>query len=226
MSPTDSPTSDGPKTTVIHLLRHGEVENPMGILYGRLPDYHLSDLGNQMAERAAKALTGRDITYLVSSPLERAQETAKPTADAFGLDIVTDQRVVEAGNKFEGQQFGVGDGSLRKPAMWKFLYNPFRPSWGEPYKGIAVRMLAAMHDAREAALGHEALIVSHQLPVWTARSYLEGRRLWHDPRKRQCSLASLTTFTYDGDRVVSVAYSEPAADLVPVRASKKFTAGA
>ena len=225
MSSTDKPTGhDG--TTVVHLLRHGEVHNPEGILYGRLPGYHLSDIGNQMAERVAKSLAGRDITHVVASPLERAQETAKPSADAFGLDIVTDDRVIEAGNKFEGQHFGVGDGSLRKPRMWRHLYDPFSPSWGEPYKDIAVRMLAAMHDAREAAAGHEALVVSHQLPVWTARSYVEGRRLWHDPRRRQCSLASVTTFTYAGDRVVSVAYSEPAADLVPVRADKKFAAGA
>jgi len=225
MSSTDRPAGDA-VTTVVHLLRHGEVHNPEGILYGRLPGYRLSDIGRQMAERVAKTLTGRDITHLVASSLDRAQETAKPSADAFALDIVTDDRVIEAGNKFQGQHFGVGDGSLRKPHMWKYLYNPFTPSWGEPYKDIAVRMLAAMHDAREAAAGHEALIVSHQLPVWTARSYLEGRRLWHDPRRRQCSLASLTTFTYDGERVVSVAYSEPAADLVPVRADKKFTAGA
>jgi broad specificity phosphatase PhoE len=214
------------QTTVVHLLRHGEVYNPDGILYGRLPDYHLSDIGQQMAERVASTIKDRDITHLVASPLERAQETAQPSADALGLEIVTDERVIEASNKFEGQAFGVGDGSLRKPSAWKHLYNPFKPSWGEPYTDIVVRMLAAMHDAREAATGHEALIVSHQLPVWTARSYIEGRRLFHDPRRRQCSLASLTTFTYEGDRVVTVAYSEPAADLVPVRASKKFTAGA
>ncbi len=215
-----------PDMTTVHLLRHGEVDNPQGILYGRLPDYHLSELGQQMAERVAKVLTGRDITYLVSSPLERAQETARPAAEALGLDIVTDERVIESRNVFEGQRFGVGDGSLRKPSAWKHLYNPFRPSWGEPYKDVVVRMLAAMHDAREAASGHEALIVSHQLPVWTVRSFVEGRRLFHDPRKRECSLASVTSFTYTGDRVTMVAYSEPAADLVPVRASKKFTAGA
>jgi broad specificity phosphatase PhoE len=213
-------------TTVVHLLRHGEVHNPDGILYGRLPDYHLSELGRQMAERVATTLADRDITHLVSSPLERAQETAQPSAKALGLDIVTDERVIEAANQFEGQAFGVGDGALRKPSAWKLLYNPFRPSWGEPYKDIVVRMLAAMHDAREAATGHEALVVSHQLPVWIVRSYVEGRRLAHDPRRRQCSLASLTTFTYEGDRVVTVAYSEPAADLVPVKAEKKFTAGA
>lgn len=219
-------TSTTPLRTVLHLLRHGEVYNPDGVLYGRLPDYHLSDLGVRMAERVADTLRDRDITHIVASPLERVQETAAPSANALGLDIVTDGRVIEAANKFEGKQFGVGDGSLRRPSYWKYLYNPFTPSWGEPYRDIVIRMLAAMHDAREAAVGHEALIVSHQLPVWMARSSLEGRRLFHDPRKRQCSLASLTTFTYEGDRVVTVAYSEPAADLIPVKATKKFTAGA
>ena len=199
---------------------------PKGVLYGRLPDYHLSELGVQMAERVAKTVSGRDITHLVASPLERAQETAKPSADALGLEIVTDERVIESENVFEGQRFGVGDGSLRKPSAWKHLYNPWRPSWGEPYKDVVVRMLAAMHDAREAAAGHEAMIVSHQLPIWIVRSFVEGRRLFHDPRKRECSLASLTSFNYTDDRITSVLYSEPAADLVPVKAQKKFTAGA
>ncbi len=213
-------------STVVHLLRHGEVFNPDGILYGRLPGYHLSDIGVQMAERVAITLKDRDIGYLVSSPLERAQQTARPTADTLGLAIVTDERVIEAANTFEGMHFGVGDGALRKPSTWRHLYNPFRPSWGEPYRDIVIRMLAALHDARVNAAGREALIVSHQLPIWSVRSFLEGRRLAHDPRRRQCSLASLTSVSYVGDQVVSVAYSEPAADLVPVRASKKFTAGA
>ncbi len=215
-----------PDRTVVHLLRHGEVYNPEGVLYGRLPGFHLSDLGKAMAERVAETLTGLDISYLAASPLERAQETASPTAAAFGLPIVTDDKVIEAANCFEGRRFGPGDGSLRRPETWRHLYNPFRPSWGEPYHDIAVRMLAAMHDAREAARGREALVVSHQLPIWMARSYVEGHRLWHDPRSRQCSLASLTTFTYSDARIVSVAYSEPAADLVPVAPSTKFAAGA
>jgi broad specificity phosphatase PhoE len=213
-------------TTTVHLLRHGEVENPGAILYGRLPGFHLSALGLEMAERVAKTIAGRDITHLVSSPLERAQETAAPIATALGLRPVLDERAIEAANKFEGRRFGVGDGSLRKPSAWKYLYNPFVPSWNEPYKDVVVRMVAALHDAREAAAGDEALIVSHQLPIWVVRCYLEGRRLFHDPRRRQCSLASLTSIRYDGERVASIAYSEPAADLVPVKAAKKFTAGA
>jgi broad specificity phosphatase PhoE len=212
--------------TIVHLLRHGEVDNPMKVLYGRLPGYHLSPLGRKMAERIAESVVDRKIVHLGASPLERAQETSLPIATTFGMPVVTDERLIEAGNIFEGQKFGLGDGALRHPSAWWHLRNPLRPSWGEPYRDIVVRMLAAMGDARKAAEGREALLVSHQLPIWTVRSYVEGRRLWHDPRKRQCTLASLTSFVYDGDRIVSVEYSEPAADLLPVQVSKKFVAGA
>jgi broad specificity phosphatase PhoE len=213
--------------TVVHLLRHGEVYNPTGILYGRLPGFHLSDLGRKMAERVAETVADRDIARVVSSPLERAQETAAPTARRLGLDIVTEPRVIEAGNVFQGQRFGPGDGALRRPAAWWHMRNPARPSWGEPYREQVARMLAAMEDARRQAAGHEALIVSHQLPIWIVRSQVEGRRLLHDPRKRQCTLASLTSFTYSAGRIVSVAYSEPAADLLPVQdRSATFSAGA
>jgi len=215
-----------PQTTIVHLLRHGEVHNPTGVLYGRLPDYHLSELGRKMAERAAEALAPRDIRAVFSSPLERAQETAQPIAERFDLEIRTDERLIEAGNHFQGLTFGVGDGSLRHPRHWWHLRNPLRPSWGEPYSVQAARMLAAMADAREAARGHEAVCVSHQLPIWIARTFVEGRHLWHDPRKRQCTLASLTSVTYAGDEIVSVTYSEPARDLLPVQANKKFSAGA
>ncbi|HET7326754.1 MAG TPA: histidine phosphatase family protein [Nocardioidaceae bacterium] len=220
-----SSDGDGGRTTVVHLLRHGEVHNPEGVLYGRLPDYHLSALGREMADRVAQTMRDRDITHLVASPLDRAQETAAPSAAALDLDIVTDRRVIEAANNFEGKPFGPGDGALRRPGSWWQLRNPWKPSWGEPYRQIVPRMLAAMADARDAARGHEAMVVSHQLPIWVVRSAVEGRSFLHDPRKRQCTLASLTSFTYIDNEIVSVAYSEPAADLLPVK-GKQFTAGA
>jgi broad specificity phosphatase PhoE len=83
-----------------------------------------------------------------------------------------------------------------------------------------------MDDVADEVAGHEAVIVSHQLPIWVTRLAVEGRRLWHDPRKRECSLASLTTFTYEDDAIVSVAYSEPAADLLPAKPGSTFSAGA
>lgn len=213
--------------TIVHLMRHGEVENPAGVLYGRLPGYVLSDLGHEMARTVAKEFTaGRDITHLVASPLERAQQTAEPSAEVLGLPIVTDERVIEADNKFEGLTVGVGDGALSKPKFWPWLWNPFRPSWGEPYSVIAARMRAAIDDAREAARGHEALIVSHQLPVWTARRSYEQARYWHDPRNRECTLASVTSLEFENDEFVSLTYREPAGHLVPSHLRGKFSGGA
>ncbi len=214
--------------TIVHLMRHGEVDNPHGVLYGRLPEYFLSDLGHQMAEAAAQFLSKNEIIHLVASPLERAQQTAEPLSKILEVPITTDDRVIEADNLFEGRTFGVGDGALKRPANWWKLRNPFRPSWGEPYKEIAARMQAAIADAREAARGHEAVIVSHQLPVWIARRSFEEKSFVHDPRKRQCSLASITSLTFDDDHFDGFTYSEPAGHLLPeeLKSGKKFVGGA
>ena len=206
---TPSGTRSGTRTTV-HMLRHGEVHNPDLVLYGRLPGFRLSQDGLQMARDAADALADRDVVHVVASPLQRAQETARPTAERFGLPVHTDERLLESENVFEGKQVGVGDGALKSPENWKHLRNPFVPSWGEPYDVIARRMLAAAEAARDAARGHEAVCVSHQLPIWTLRRYVEGRTLWHRPDRRQCGLASLTSITWEDDRLLLVTYSEPA----------------
>ena len=212
--------------TVVHLLRHGEVHNPQGILYGRANGYHLSDRGQLMAERVAERIGDRDITHLVSSPLERAQETAAPLAAVRGLTPVLDDRVIESTNVFEGQPFDLRDSILRKPKIWWALRNPLLPSWGEPYKQVVARMMAAVEDAREEAQGHEAVIVSHQLPIWITRLSAENRSFLHDPRKRHCTLCSVTSFTYEDDRLTSVGYSEPAGDLIPVAdRNAPFSAG-
>ncbi len=203
--------------TVVHLMRHGEVYNPDGVLYGRMPGYHLSDLGREMAQRVADTVAERDVTHVVASPLERAQESARPVAEALGVELITEPRAIESTNVFEGEQFGVGDGVLRKPRTWRHLWNPLRPSWGEPYKQVAARMMEAVHDARERAAGHEVVLVSHQLPIWITRLHVEQRSFLHDPRRRQCSLCSLTSLTFTGGTLTSVSYSEPAADLLPLK---------
>ncbi|MCK0117245.1 histidine phosphatase family protein [Isoptericola sp. S6320L] len=203
-------------TTTVHLLRHGEVHNPDGILYGRLAGYRLSALGQRMARRVADHLSqgDRDVVAVVASPLQRAQETAAPVATAFGLELATDDRLIEAGNSFEGTSIGKHPGQLAHPRYWTRLWNPLRPSWGESYADQVVRMRAAVDDARRAHLGHEVVLVSHQLPVWATRRSFEGRTLAHDPRRRECALASLTSLTFDDDRFVSLHYTEPAGALL------------
>ncbi|GAA3792372.1 hypothetical protein GCM10022226_09540 [Sphaerisporangium flaviroseum] len=164
-----------------------------------------------MAEMVGKALANRDIVALYSSPLERAQETAAPIAQTFDLPIQTDDRLIEAENVFQGMVIG---SMFRTPGNYRHLWNPRRPSWGEPYIQVVRRMRSMIDDARAGARGHEVVLVSHQLPIWIIRLAAEGRRLTHDPRRRQCELASLTSFTFEGDRLTSVGYSEPAGALI------------
>ncbi|MCC2594647.1 histidine phosphatase family protein [Tessaracoccus sp. OS52] len=208
-------------------MRHGQVHNPDGVLYGRIAGFGLSELGHQMAAEIAGFWADVPLTHLRCSPLQRAQETLAPTAALFpDLDIVTDERLIEAANVFEGKVFGPSNRALRDPRMIRHVLNPLRPSWGEPYRDIAARMRAAIADAAEAAgEGGQALVVSHQLPIWIARQEAEGRRFAHDPRTRRCTLASVTSFTMRGGRVTAVDYREPVAHLLPPKRGRKFRVG-
>ena len=203
-------------SSTVHVLRHGEVENPKKILYGRQPGWYLSSRGQEMAATLGEWSKSIDLGALHVSPLQRAQETAAPIAAAHKIAITTDERLIEAANIFEGKSFELGSGVLKHPSSWRHLYNPWKPSWGEPYVEQINRMLAAIFAAKDAANGKDAICVSHQLPIWILRSAIENRRLFHDPRKRECTLASVTSVHFDSDGLISgISYSEPARHLLP-----------
>ena len=203
-------------SSTVHVIRHGEVENPNKILYGRQPGWYLSSRGQEMAATLGEWSKSIDLGALHVSPLQRAQETAAPIAAAHKIAITTDERLIEAANIFEGKSFELGSGVLKHPSSWRHLYNPWKPSWGEPYVEQINRMLAAVFAAKDAANGKDAICVSHQLPIWILRSAIENRRLLHDPRKRECTLASVTSIHFDSDGVISgTSYSEPARHLLP-----------
>jgi broad specificity phosphatase PhoE len=194
--------------TVVHLLRHGEVHNPYHVLYGRLPGYHLSANGRMMAAAAADFFAGRPVAAVFASPLERAQETAQPVAERLGLTITTDDRLIESGNVLEGKSVSLASLALN-PLNWRYLWNPFRPSWGEPYTEVVARVRQVVDRARDASRGKEAVCVSHQLPIWVSRLAAEHKRLWHNPSSRQCALGSVTSLTFDGDELTGVSYAVP-----------------
>jgi broad specificity phosphatase PhoE len=169
-----------------------------------------------MAETAAADLVkrGRPVTRIVASPLQRAQESAGPVAAAFGLPIDTDERIIEPTNRFEGKRMRGPGGALRDPRNWPSLTNPQRPSWGEPFRSISGRMLAAIDDAFQSVEEGDVVLVSHQLPIWMVHRALAGERLAHDPRNRRCDLSSITTLSWRGTAPVEVAYASPAAALL------------
>ncbi len=200
-------------------MRHGEVHNPGRVLYGRLPEFRLSGAGRAMAAAAAAHVAGleRPVTALYASPLQRTRESAEPFAEAFGLDPVIDERIIEPTNVFEGKRMRR---AVLNPGNWKYLSDPALPSWGEPYIEVVERMDAAMVAAWDAAESGDVVLVSHQLPIWITHLAVAGEPLRHDPRKRRCALSSVTSFERRGNEWREVAYAEPAttADAVDVGA--------
>ena len=199
----------------IHLVRHGEVFNPQGVLYGRLPGFGLSDLGRRMADAAAADLQShrRPVAAIVSSPLQRTQQSAEPVAERFGLEVRLDDRIIEPTNRFEGKRMTGRESALRDVRNWSYLVNPWEPSWGEPFRSIADRMLHAMFDAAASVDEGDVVLVSHQLPIWMVHRRVAGKSLAHDPRRRRCALSSITTFERRDGRFVEVGYRDPAASL-------------
>ena len=197
----------------IHLIRHGEVHNPGGVLYGRLPHFRLSDLGHKMAESAAAtvAAEGTPVVKLLASPLLRTQESAAPVASAFGLEVHTDERLIEPYNIFEGRKLSASH-ILIRPHLYYHLRNPQKPSWGEPYEAIAARMMSAIDDAWNSVESGDVVLVSHQLPIVMVQRTVAGQPLAHNPKQRRCSLSSITTLERRGDKFVEVSYVDTAAN--------------
>lgn len=193
----------------LHLVRHGEVHNPRRVLYGRLPGYGLSADGRRMARQAAEYVHSleRTVSALICSPLQRAQESAEPFTEIFGLEPVTDDRVIEPTNVFEGKRMAI---ALVNPWNWRHLRKPALPSWGEPYADVVGRMNKAMTEAWDAADGGDVVVVSHQLPIWITHLAVAGLPLRHDPRARRCALSSVTSFEMIDGKWTETAYAEPA----------------
>ena len=161
-----------------------------------------------MAAAAADFFAGRPVAAVFASPLERAQETAQPVAERLGLTITADDRLIESGNVLEGKSVSLASLALN-PLNWQYLWNPFQPSWGEPYTEVVARVRQVIDRARDASRGREAVCVSHQLPIWVSRLAAEHKRLWHNPSSRQCALGSVTSLTFDGDQLTGVSYAVP-----------------
>jgi broad specificity phosphatase PhoE len=193
-------------------VRHGEVENPTGVLYGRLDGFGLSARGHRMAELAAASLAGHDIRSVTASPLQRTRESAAPWVARFGGELAIDERLIEPTNRFEG--INMRRDLPRRPDLWRHLHNPQRPSWGEPFRSVQARMMAAISHAWASVDAGEVVLVSHQMPIVMVARTVARLPLPHNPSKRRCALSSVTTLQRRGGEFVEVSYTEPAAELL------------
>jgi broad specificity phosphatase PhoE len=193
----------------VHLVRHGEVENPRGIVYGRMPGYNLSERGKRQAAGAAERLRRAPVGVVWASPLERARETADVIAEPHGVEVAIDERLTESDTTFEGLTRSI-IGLLRSPRHWWSVRNPIRPSWGETFADIGVRMVSAVDEAMALADGRDVVVVSHQTPVLVARLALARRRGPPWLRGTQCETGSITTLVFD-EWQVTATYLRPSA---------------
>ena len=198
-APPQATPSEGRLTmterTIVHLMRHGEVHNPTACSTAGCPSYYLSrPRPPDGRKRSPTRWQGRDVTYLVASPLERAQQTAEPPARA-PRPADRDRRARDRGRQLvrgpdvrRRRRLAAAPAALVAPAQ------PVRPSWGEPYKDIAARMRAAVarrprggarprggHRVAPAAGLDRPSVVREAVVRRTTRG------------ERQCTLASLTT---------------------------------
>jgi len=207
-------------TRRLHLVRHGEVHNPEHVVYGTLPGFVLSAAGRAHAQAAGRRL--RELVSgppcIVSSPLERAQETAAIIARTFGEDVnvTTDERLIEA------RSFAMGLPRRFAPHLYlRRMLQTNRPRNESP-TAIVDRMVEA---ARAACGPHpDAILVSHQFPIWMARLGLENghenglaqharafvaRRAPFLFLRERCVPGSITTILLDDPRPHTTTYWEP-----------------
>ncbi|ETY70695.1 histidine phosphatase family protein [Bifidobacterium moukalabense] len=215
--------------TTIHFVRHGKVENPEHLLYERLPGFHLSEVGVRMAQATAHYIAIspqlNTVSAVYSSPLERTRETAGEILESLNavrglrgersLELITDERIIEAGNEFRGKRIGYGEGALWRNGNLRLVRNLWRPSWGESYRSIAQRVQDFALEKVSEHPGEQIVVVSHESPIWSYRHMLETGHPEHNMLLRHTALASITSITYDcaTRKVMSITYVDPAAGV-------------
>lgn len=182
-------------TSVVHLVRHGEVENPHNTVYADLPGFNLSARGRRQAAWAGNTLASHPIRAVYTSPLDRAVETASEIADRHNLacTVVPDLSEWELMNRWRGLPWPELD-RYRPGELDTYLTSPLRMDFSpETVEELAARVGGTVLALAESHPDHEIVIVCHQDPIQSARLMLTGRSLalLHEAKPRHCELISL-----------------------------------
>ncbi|HSX09025.1 MAG TPA: histidine phosphatase family protein [Candidatus Saccharimonadales bacterium] len=158
--------------TTLYLVRHGEVYNPEGILYGRLPNFGLSDRGKTELTKTAEFLKDTDISHIYSSPLKRAMESAGIIKERLNLpEICITEEIIEVETSYQGQKFADLD-ALQSEVYLK----PLSPS-DETIEQIAERMKHFLKEILENHTGQTTVAVSHGDPLVILKTIIQKKQL-------------------------------------------------
>ncbi|AXJ08653.1 MSMEG_4193 family putative phosphomutase [Arthrobacter sp. PM3] len=180
-APAPGPSSEGSSSerqgTLLLLVRHGETPTTGTVLPGRAPGLHLSDRGRAQAERVAERLAGLTVDAVYSSPLERARETAEPTAARTGLDLTHHAGLLECDF---GEWTGSAIATLAALPEWHTVqHSPsfFRFPGGESFTEMQARIVEALDALRAAHAGGVIVCFSHADPIKAAVARALGTHL-------------------------------------------------
>jgi probable phosphomutase (TIGR03848 family) len=175
--PEQSAPAPAPQSTLLLLVRHGETPTTGTVLPGRAPGLHLSDRGRNQAERVAERLAGLPVDGLYSSPMERACETAAPTAALRGLEVREHTGLIECDF---GDWTGVALAELVGLPQWQTVqHNPsaFRFPNGESFVQMQARMVETLETLCAAHPGGVVVCFSHADPIKAALAHALGTHL-------------------------------------------------
>lgn len=185
--------------TVIYLIRHGDVENPEKVEYGRLSGFPLSDEGRKQAQAVAQEIMEDDlrICRIICSPLMRTVETAEIISAALGVPFATDERLTEWDE-------GPWEGRKTKDfaALSGYYGKPMKLDGLEPHEKAALRVISVIEELVKTCPGQKTAIVSHRESMASAVLKLTGAdyATIHDLDMRQASVWELV---FEGDKFIS-----------------------
>ena len=199
----------------LHLVRHGEVDNPERLVYADMPGFGLSDRGRAEAAAAAEYLATIQIAALYTSPLQRAQETAAAIAEACRVAVETIEDLTEwlMARRWKGVSWddlsevfpGELEAYLEHPTDLPFAEESTH-TLGQRVAGVARAVVAAHPD-------EHVVIVSHQDPIQAGRLTLRDLPLaeLHLNRPGHCHVITLLP----GDPWIETGYWVPEIDGPP-----------
>ena len=185
--------------TLLHLVRHGQVENPEKIVYGRQRGWRLSERGRKEAEEVARHLGGRPVARVYTSPLERAVQTATVVAGACGCEVEPREDLVEAllCQPWEGMRWR--DVRLGRAREWaRYLFRPHElTDVEEDLCALAERMARALRALAAEHPGAQVVVVSHGDPLKAGVLALTGGDL-RDLHRHPIPTGGLVSLEYGG----------------------------
>ena len=203
--PPSEPTAPPPRKVTLYLVRHGQTTfNVEKRLPGQLPDIHLNEEGVRQAEQLSAALQDLPLTTIISSPLERAQETAAIVRRGHDVPMLLDPRLMDTNvARWAGQK--IEDLNKTDPAWKLFVQRPTQPPEGiEGFYDVLKRVVAVAEEARHnEAFGNYIMLVAHAdvvklLIAHYLRLPIEGAGWLGIPN------ASITALAFEGDHGPSV----------------------